>query len=86
MAKAGQTQALHYHAIAGMHGCMPNYGAHHTAYNDAVEDLAYVHELGRLRTRALREDGYLELNLHKDGNEYCEIVECQGPDCEPGVS
>ena len=29
------------------------------------------------RTADLRRDGYLELNLHRDGNEYAEITECE---------
>jgi hypothetical protein len=41
--------------------------------------MASLHELGQKRHRRLRKDSYLELNLHRDGNEYIEISEC---DCE----
>jgi hypothetical protein len=72
----------HYHAMAGLHGCMPNYSSTHDCYALAVDDLADVHELGKRRTKELYEQGYLELNLHRDGNEYCEIVECDEAGCE----
>ena len=45
----------------------------------AVDYLAETHELGKRRRRQLKRDHYLELDLHRDGNEYCEIQEC---DCD----
>ena len=69
----------HYIAMAGLHGCIPNTCWAHDCVEDAVEDLAQLHELGRNRRRELKRNLYLELNLHRDGNEYCEIVEC---DCD----
>ena len=66
----------HFIGMAGLHGCMPNYGASFDTYEDAVESLASLHELGKNRTRELKRHGYLELNLKRDGNAYCEIVEC----------
>jgi len=69
----------HYIAMAGIHGCLPQYCSTHDNYNNAVEDLAQLHELGKNRTKELKKDGYLELNMKKDGNEYCEIIEC---DCK----
>lgn len=71
----------HYHAIAGTHGCMPNFNTGCETYEDAVSSLAVLHELGRDRRRALRRDSYLELNPKGDGNEYCEIVVCHDDDC-----
>jgi hypothetical protein len=47
-----------------------------------AEGLASIHELGRDRRRELARDGYIELNLHRDGNEYAEIVECDCDDPE----
>lgn len=67
----------HYIAMAGMHGCSPNYCTSHESYTDAVEDLAALHELGRRRIQALRRDGSIELNIQRDGNEYAEIIECE---------
>ena len=66
----------HYIGCAGLHECMSAYCASYENYADAVADLAQLHELGKGRTRELAKNGYLELNLHKDGNEYCEIIEC----------
>jgi len=69
----------HYIGMAGLHGCLPQKCEVYESYNDAVESLASIHELGKGRTRELKKNGYLELNLHRDGNEYCEIEEC---DCD----
>lgn len=68
--------AKHFIVMAGLHGCLPQYCGVCDTYAGAVEDLAQLHELGERRRRALRRDGTLELNLHKDGNEYCEIINC----------
>ena len=67
----------HYIGMAGLHGCLPQYCEVYDTYEEAAEGLAFLHELGRDRIRRLRMDGYLELNLHRDGNEYCEITECE---------
>jgi len=66
----------HFIGMAGLHGCLPQTCSTYDNYIDAVEGLACIHELGKNRTRQLKRDGYLELNLHRDGNEYCEIEEC----------
>ncbi len=71
----------HYHAMAGLHGCMPNTSEVFEDYNSAVDSLADLHELGRNRSRELRRDGYLELSLERDGNEYAEVNECSNQDC-----
>jgi len=70
-----RSAASHYLALAGLHGCM-------CQYSSAVDDLAQLHDLGRDRKRKLKRTGYLELNLHRDGNEYCEITECDCDDPE----
>ena len=73
----------HWIGMAGMHGCLPNYCGCYRTYEDAANGLAELHDLGRNRSRELRRDSYIELNLHRDGNEYAEISEC---DCdEPWV-
>ena len=72
-----------YIAMAGLHQCLPSVCEEFESYDDAVDFLADLHELGRERKKRLKKDGYLELNLHgsrfpylqADGNEYCEIVE-----------
>lgn len=65
----------HYIGMAGLHGCLPQTCNSYETYQDAVDSLASLHELGRARHQELERDGYLELNL----NEYCEITEC---DCD----
>jgi hypothetical protein len=69
----------HFVAMAGLHGCLPNYCECYDTFAAAVEGLASLHELGQKRRRELRITGSLELNCHRDGNEYCEIVECTCP-------
>jgi len=66
----------HYIAMAGLSGCLPNYCQGHETYGAAVEDLAAMHELGKKRRQALKRDGYLMLNIKRDGNEYAEVTEC----------
>lgn len=70
----------HYHAIAGMHGCMPNMNMTCTSIEGAAQVLADTHEEARIVT-ALRRDRYAELNLLRDGNEYAEIAECREEGC-----
>ena len=62
-------------AMAGLHGCLPNYTAEHDTYDSAVEDLSSIHELTQELQEQLRKDGTLELDLAIHGNAYCEIVE-----------
>jgi len=78
---------VHYIAMSGIHGCLPQYCASHSTIRDAVEDLATLHEIGKNRQRTLRHDLYLELNSERDGAEYCEIAECDcdDPDCHNDV-
>ena len=73
----------HYIAMAGMHGYLPNSCDVYDTARDAAESLADLHDLGRNRRRELVRNGYIELNLQRDGNEYAEVSSC---DCtEPWV-
>ena len=72
----------HYHYGAGLHGYLYQDGPHTTKkYLDAVESLVSSYDLGRRRAKQLAEDGYLELSLKRDGNEYCEIAACTEDGC-----
>jgi len=71
----------HYHAIAGLRGCIPNYSEKLGSYREAVDDLANLHELGHTRKAKLARAGYLDLNLGCDENPYAEIIECDRGDC-----
>ena len=74
---------MHYIGMAGLHGCLPQTCDVYDSQKDAAESLAQTHDLGKHRKAALARDGYLELNLHRDGNEYAEITAC---DCsEPST-
>lgn len=68
----------HYVAMAGLHGCLPNYVALHESRQNAIDDLVSLHELdndaGKMRD--LKQTGFVELNAHEDGNEYAEVMEC----------
>lgn len=66
----------HYIAMAGLHGCIPASCEAYPTLDEAVDDLTSLHELGRNRKRELKRNLCLELNLQRDGNEYCEIEEC----------
>lgn len=68
-------QTPYYIAMGGLHGCMPNHIDDYNTYEDAVEGLAEFYGFGRVLKKRLYEHGYLELNMKKHGNEYCEIVE-----------
>ena len=76
--------ATHYHYGAGLHGYLYQDGPHYAdTFGEAAEALAESYSLGRDRKRRLRRDGYIELALRRDGNEYCEIAECADPACKP---
>jgi len=63
-----------YIAMAGLHGYLPNYSEAYDTYEAAVEDLVDMNELEQADMETLRNTGYLELELHIHGNEYCEIT------------
>lgn len=81
----------HYIAMGGLHGYLPSHCQSYDTLQDAIDSLVELYELGRIRKQRLTDDLYLELNLHgieagyqqppqpADGNEYCEIIEC---DCD----
>lgn len=79
-----ESTKMHYIAMSGEHGCMPDNLGVYDFYANAVESLASLFELGRRRHAELKRDGYLELNPTRDGASYCEITEepCQGEGCE----
>ena len=76
----------HYHALAGLHGYLPNMNEPCDNYEDAVECLVQVHELGEKRAAKLMKYGYIELNLKRDGNEYAEVSECEESECEQDLA
>jgi len=69
----------HYVVTAGLCGYLPNYLGSCESYDDAVNDLADLHEMTDEQIAELREFGYVDLDLHEQGNEYAEITSC---DCD----
>jgi hypothetical protein len=66
----------HWIATAGLHGYMPNVCGVYDNRKDAVDSMASLHELGPGRMRQLRRNGTIELDIHRDGNEYAGVTEC----------
>jgi len=71
----------HYIGMSGMRGCLPDYITWNEEHALVVDDLASVHDLGSVKKRELRRDGFITMNL-QSGAEYCEIVECTCDDPE----
>ena len=69
--------SLHYHYGAGQFGCLFDTGPYYSeTYREAVECLADLFELGRVRKSRLLDYGYLELDNRRDGVDYCEVMPC----------
>jgi hypothetical protein len=63
----------HYISGWGEHGCLYDHCAVNHTYEDAVEYIADMFELGRTRKAELRRSAYLELGR---GADYAEITAC----------
>lgn len=66
---------MHYLAMSGSSGCIPDYMQSHDDWGSAVEDLAGLFDLSEQAETLLRVHGYLGLTK-EDGADYCEIVLC----------
>ena len=69
---------IHYIAMSGSHGCLPDHCEIYETRDGAIEDLASLFGLGRRRIATLKRYGSLELG-RRDGAEYCEVTQC---DCD----
>ena len=67
-----------YTAMAGIHGCIPNFVEDFNTFDDAVETVSQLHELDEELHNRLHNSGYLELDVLFYGNEYIEIIENNG--------
>jgi len=72
--------STHYVAMSGDHGYLPDNCEVHESLSGAVDSLAELFGLGRVRKRELRDTRSLELKPSRDGAEYCEIQECNCED------
>ena len=69
----------HYIAMAGLKGYLPNVCQ---SFEDRLSAVTFLHDIHNLPYRKITElkrEGYIDLDLHRYGNEYCEITEC---DCD----
>lgn len=73
---------VHYIGMAGLHGCLPATCDVYDSVKSAAESLADLHELSKRKASELKKYRYLELDFHKHGNEYAEIVDCDCDDPE----
>jgi len=67
----------HYIAVAGLRGYLPNVCQSFNDDNSAVRFLYEIHEFPYKKIGELRKNRYIDLDLRKYGNEYCEITECE---------
>jgi hypothetical protein len=78
----------HYIVGSGSCGGLYDNGPHaHDTLQNAVDDLAFTFDLGRVRKARLKADRYLDLDTdlspiekaqgHSFGAAYCEISECR---------
>lgn len=70
----------HYVGTAGLIGCLPNLVMADTNRNILIDSMVDAHmgsegQLPRVKTQ-LRQDWYVEIDLHEFGNEYIEVGEC----------
>ena len=71
----------HFHYGSGEHGCLYDNGPFYAkTVQEAVDALAETFSLGRSRKAELKLNHSLEPRPHKDGAEYCDVVEC-AEDC-----
>lgn len=75
----------HYIAMGGLSGCLPQFCEVFWDRSDAVEYACEIHDLGPYSKfrKELKRNGFVYLDVHKHGNEYMEVVECNC--CEPWV-
>ena len=71
---------IHYIAMSGTHGCLPDYCHTYDTIDEAVDALMDLHELDETLRTEFIEYQYIELTY---GAEYAEVVECDcdDPDC-----
>lgn len=76
-AVGSDTGSIHYVAMSGMHGYLPDYVSCYGDLNSAAGAMTFMFELdSQASYRKLVNTGYLELNPKTDGAEYIEIIEC----------
>jgi len=67
----------HYIGMSGLRGCLPDQCASYDTIKDAAESISQLFDLGRGDVRRLVNTGWLDLDIHKGGAEYAEIIGCE---------
>lgn len=67
---------MHYVAMSGDHGCLPDFCTASPTKKVTVEIMADLFDLGPARTRRLARRNYLALDPGQDGASYIEISKC----------
>lgn len=77
---------VHYIAMAGLRGCLPEYCEVYADRESAIDGICFVHDIGEYSKfrKNLKRDGYTDLILHPrkspphpgHGNQYAEVTEC----------
>lgn len=70
---------VHYVAMAGLHGCLPDYCQSFDNRGNCVDYLADWLDLDNIVKREFELTGYTDLSLLNHGVQYAEIIEC---DCD----
>jgi hypothetical protein len=66
----------HFHILAGLRGYLPIYSVVFETLESTVEAATTVHDLSEEQAEELYRDLEIELDIHKHGNEYIQIFEC----------
>lgn len=69
-----------YIGMAGLRGYMPNYSEFYETKRAAIRDLCDMHEIppcGKI-ARELARDEIVDIDLQVYGNEYLEVIPCEG--------
>lgn len=72
---------MHYIAMSGLHGYLPQFCTSCTTRKDAVDTLSDLHEMSHSQQKDLRRTGSVELKPYQ-GAEYANITECSCGDPE----
>jgi hypothetical protein len=75
-AKGANNMAVHFIAMSGTHGCLPDYCSVNESAEGAAKALGYVHELGPRDVLRLGNTWYLELGGPEAAAEYAKIIGC----------
>jgi hypothetical protein len=71
-------ERVHFIAMGGEHGCLPDNCEAYDNNEDACDSLANIYELDNQQLETLKETGYVDL-YRNQGGAYCSVDECNCP-------